>query len=206
MTDREAVRDGYDALAETYAEQRSEDETLGVSLFEDMLADLPDDARLLDAGCGQGTPILSRAGASGVGIDFSDEQLRLATENAPAAALVQGDLAALPFEDGVFDAVTAYHSIIHVPISDHQRVIDEFARVLRPGSPLLVSEGHTEWEGSNPDWLDSGAPMEWHFAGADATREQLRTAGFTVLDRWAVDDTCADEEGAQKPFFLAELG
>jgi len=205
MADREAVRDGYDTLAETYAEQRSGNETLDVALCEDLLADLPDDARLLDAGCGQGTPILSRAGSAGVGLDFSDEQLRLAAENAPAAGLVMGDLAALPFDDAAFDAVTAYHSLIHVPLSDHQDVVDEFARVLRPGGRLLVSEGTVEWEGTNPDWLDSGAAMEWHFAGPEATREQLRSAGFTVLDQWAVDDTCTDEEDAQKPFFLAEL-
>ncbi|WP_135534272.1 class I SAM-dependent methyltransferase [Halostella pelagica] len=204
MTGRKAVRDGYDSLAQTYAEQRSDDETLGTTLFDDLLADLPDDARLLDAGCGQGTPVLAGAGVSAVGLDFSGEQLRLATENAPRAALVQGDMAALPFEDDAFDAVTAYHSLIHVPLSEHQRVIDEFARVLKPGSPLLVSEGHVEWEGSNPDWLDSGAAMEWHIAGSEATREQIREAGFTVLDEWSVADTCAEEEGAQKPFFLAE--
>lgn len=207
MDERNAVREGYDALAETYAAQRSGDETLGTALLDDLLADLPDDARLLDAGCGQGTPVLARASADAdaVGLDFSPAQIELATANAPDAALLRGDMGHLPFAADSFDAVTAFHSLIHVPLDDHQRVIDEFARVLRPGGRLLVSEGLTEWEGRNPDWLDSGAAMEWHIAGSEATREQLRTAGFTVLDQWAVDDTLADEEGAQKPFFLATL-
>jgi len=209
MDERNAVREGYDALAETYADQRSGDETLGTALLDDLLADLPDDARLLDAGCGQGTPVLASASAGGdvdaVGLDFSPAQLELATANAPDAALLRGDMGHLPFTDDSFDAVTGFHSLIHVPLDDHQRVIDEFARVMRPAGRLLVSEGLTEWEGQNPDWLDSGAAMEWHIAGGEATRKQLRTAGFTVVDQWAVDDTLADEEGAQKPFFLATL-
>ncbi|NHN48658.1 class I SAM-dependent methyltransferase [Halostella sp. JP-L12] len=205
MDERNAVREGYDALAETYAGQRSDDETLGTTLLDDLLADLPDDGRLLDAGCGQGTPVLARADVEAVGLDFSPAQLRLASENAPGAALLRGDMGRLPFGADSFDAVTAFHSLIHVPLDDHQTVVDEFARVLRPGGRVLVSEGLTEWEGRNPDWLDSGAAMEWHIAGAEATREHLRTAGFDVLDQWAVDDTLADEEGAQKPFFLAAL-
>ena len=205
MDERDAVREGYDALVETYADRRSGDETLGTALLDDLLADLPDDARLLDAGCGQGTPVLARADVDAVGLDFSPAQLRLAAANAPAAALARGDMAHLPFADDSFDAVTAFHSLIHVPLDDHQRVVDEFARVIRPGGRLLVSEGLEEWEGRNPDWLGSGAAMEWHFAGPDATRDHLRAAGFTVVDQWAVDDTLADEEDAQKPFFLATL-
>jgi hypothetical protein len=46
--------------------------------------------------------------------------------------------------------------------------------------------------------------MEWDIAGIEATREHLRSAGFTVREEWAVDDTLADED-AQKPFLLAEL-
>ena len=147
MTDRRAVREGYDELAETYAARRSDDETLGVSLVEDLLADLPPDARLLDAGCGGGTPVLTRVGERAVGLDFSGKQLDLATANAPASPLVQG---------------------------------------------------------GNPDWLDSGAAMEWDIAGMAATREQLRSAGFELRELVEVDDTLADED-AQKPFFLAYL-
>ncbi|WP_121821355.1 class I SAM-dependent methyltransferase [Halostella salina] len=204
MTDRHAVREGYDELAETYAAERSDDETLGTSLVEDLLADLPTEARLLDAGCGGGEPVLARAGERAVGLDFSGKQLELAAANVPVAPLVQGDMTALPFRDDAFDAVTAIHSLIHVPLDDHQRVIGEFARVLRLGGRLLVSEGHGRWQGRNPGWLDSGAAMEWDIAGAEATREQLRAAGFQLRDQWAVADTLADED-ARKPFFLAEL-
>lgn len=50
-------------------------------------------------------------------------------------------MADLPFADGVFDAVIAYWSLIHVPTEEHQTVIDEFARVLRPGGRVRSAKG-----------------------------------------------------------------
>lgn len=195
MADKDAVRRGYDELAETYAAQRSEDGR-GMGILSEFLDSLSRPTRVLDGGCGQGTPVLRRLGddATATGVDFSREQLRLATENVPDAALVQGDLTDLPFDDGVFDAVVAYWSLIHVPMGDHQAVVDEFARVVRPGGRLLVCEGTTQWVGENPDWLDSGVEMQWEIAGAEATREQLHDAGFEIVDSWGVPETLEGEE------------
>jgi Methylase involved in ubiquinone/menaquinone biosynthesis len=119
-----------------------------------------------------------------VGVDFSRGQLRGAVDIAPPAAVVQGDMAALPFSAGGFDAVTAYHSLIHILAAEQQAVIDEFARVLRPGGRVLVTAGTVDWRGTNPDWLDTGVEMQWQIAGAGATRGQLAAAGFTITDNW----------------------
>lgn len=204
MADPDAVRRSYDELAATYDEQRAAD----IDSLAPVVAHLDHCAapRVLDAGCGGGDPVLRRLAddAAAVGLDFSRGQLDLAAEQAPAAALVQGDMTRLPFADEAFDAVTALHSLIHVPLEDHRTVLAEFARVLRPGGRLLVTEGHTEWTGENPDWLDEGVPMAWEIAGRDATVADLREVGFTVREEWAVEDELADE-AATKPFFLAEL-
>ncbi|MFC4543109.1 class I SAM-dependent methyltransferase [Halosolutus amylolyticus] len=201
-----AVRDAYDALADTYAAERSiaGDELDILDAFADSL---PAGPRVLDAGCGQGTPVLRRLddAATATGLDFSREQLDLAAGTVPGAPLVQGDMTRLPFRDDAFDAVTAIHSLIHVPLAAHGTVADEFARVLAPGGRLLCSEGAVEWTGANPDWLDSGVEMRWEIAGAEATRSHLEEAGFEILERWDVPDTVADEEGATKPFFAARL-
>lgn len=205
MVDKDAVRRGYDDLAETYATGRSEDGR-GMDVLARFLASLPKPARILDAGCGQGTPVLRQLStvATATGVDFSRKQLGLAAENVPDASLVKGDMTRLPVYDGVFDAVTAYHSLIHIPLEDHQTVIDEFARVLRPDGQLLLSEGPDEWSGTNPNWLDSGVEMQWSIAGADATREHIQNAGFTVTNEWGVTDTFAEDE-EQWVFFAAQL-
>ena len=106
----------------------------------------------------------------------------------------------LPISDGVFDAVTAYHSLIHIPTEQHQAVIEEFARVLRPGGRVLLIEGIGEWSGTNPDWLDTGVEMQWQIAGADTTRDQLVDAGFTITDERSVSQTL---DGDEEWVFLA---
>lgn len=195
MDDRKHVRRAYDDIAENYAEKRSA-EGFELERLEQLLGRCPDSARILDVGCGHGTPILARIArtAEAVGVDFSQRQLELAADNTPTASLLQGDMTALPVRDETFDAVTAFHSLIHVPLDHHQRVLDEFARVLRTDGHLLLTEGPEAWQGENPDWLDSGVEMQWEIAGSDATQAQLRTAGFSVVDRWTHSDELGDNE------------
>jgi ubiquinone/menaquinone biosynthesis C-methylase UbiE len=205
MVDKDAVRRSYDDLAETYAAERAEDGR-GIHILGQFLSSLPKAAHVLDAGCGQGTPVLRQLSelATAVGMDFSRTQLGLATENAPRASLIQGDMTNLPVKSSLIDAITAYHSLIHIPIEEHQLVIDEFARILRPGGRLLLSEGPDEWNGSNPNWLGSGTEMQWYIAGAEATREHLRAAGFTIVNEWGTDDT-STEDDEHWVFFSAQL-
>lgn len=185
MVDKDAIRRSYDELADVYAEQRTENGR-GTEILRQFLDGLPVRVRVLDAGCGQGTPALSRLDAetTAVGVDLSREQLGLAASNLPECRLVQGDMTMLPFDAATFDAIVAYWSLIHVPMDDHRTVLDEFARVLEPGGRMLVCEGTAEWSGENPDWLDSGVNMEWNIAGAKTTRNQLERVGFTIVDRW----------------------
>lgn len=138
--DTHTVRRSYDELAPVYAARRSEADR-SLDFLRAFIEPLSSSARVLDAGCGGGTPVLSRLSsiARAVGLDFSREQLRLARHNAPGAALVEADMTSTPFEDDTFDAIVAYWSLIHVPIDDHARTIEEFARILRPGGRLLVS-------------------------------------------------------------------
>jgi SAM-dependent methyltransferase len=206
MVDKETVRRGYDEIAETYAVDRKDDGREREILTR-FIGDLSGSARVLDAGCGGGTPVLADLSESvtAVGTDISRTQLDLAADAVPDAALAQGDMAALPFRDGAFDAVTAFHSLIHVPRDQHRSVVDEFARVLTDDGRVLLSEGIAEWRGTNPDWLDAGVEMEWHIAGANATRGHLRDAGFTVEAEWNAADSLDDGNDARWAFFAARL-
>ena len=206
MTERDAVRRAYDDLAESYAAERSADAEVAARL-DGLLERLPRTPRVLDAGCGGGDPALAALAeerARAVGLDFSGEQLRLARETAPGAALVRGDMTALPFREGSFDAVVALHSLIHVPLEAHPTVLAGFARVLAPGGLLLLTEGEEEWVGENPDWLGTGVGMRWEIAGRETTRDQLEAAGFEVLEEWDRRDELAEDDSS-KPFFLARL-
>jgi ubiquinone/menaquinone biosynthesis C-methylase UbiE len=184
MVERDVVRRSYDEVAKTHAADRAENGR-GTEILASVLESLPDSARVLDAGCGGGTPALAQLSESTtvLGLDFSREQLQLATERVPDVLPAQGNMTALPLQSSAFDAVVAYWSLIHIPSVDQPAVVDEFSRILRPGSRLLVCDGTNEWVGENPDWLDSGVEMAWDIAGAETTRAQLRAAGFEITER-----------------------
>ncbi|WP_276252904.1 class I SAM-dependent methyltransferase [Halomontanus rarus] len=207
MDERQAVQTAYDEIADHFADvtadeptsERAQSRPVPVKRFCEAL-EADDD--VLAAGCGGGDAALEAAGETGVGLDFSREQLARARANVPAA-LVRGDMTALPFAADSFDAVAALYSLIHVPVDEHRTVLAEFARVLRPGGTLLVTEGGVEWTGTNPDWLDSGTEMRWSMAGPDATHEDLEVCGFDVRGVWNVPDPTTED--GEKPFFLADL-
>ena len=103
---------------------------------------------VLDAGCGIGhwgrvlAPFLSEDAAL-VGVDREPEWVEKAAEIAKAKGLSrfsyrQGDVNSLPFGDAQFDLVTCQTLLIHVP--DPRATLREFARVLKPGGLLALSE------------------------------------------------------------------
>lgn len=97
--------------------------------------------RVLDAACGTGDLALAavEAGAGEVvGLDFSERMLERARRKSPAIQWVNGDVLAIPFPDGSFDAATIGFGVRNV--ADLERALCELRRVLRPGGRLAVLE------------------------------------------------------------------
>ena len=98
--------------------------------------------RLVDIGTGTGRMIelFGREALQSIGIDRSSEMLRLARVKLAAAgipsSLRQGDMYALPLDDGAADTVII-HQVLHYAHSP-ATAIDEAARVLAPNGRLLV--------------------------------------------------------------------
>jgi demethylmenaquinone methyltransferase/2-methoxy-6-polyprenyl-1,4-benzoquinol methylase len=96
--------------------------------------------RVLDACCGTGDLALAaeRAGGRVTGVDFSEQMLARARAKSESVEWVLGDVTALPFPDGSFDAVTVGFGIRNVP--DLGAGLSELARVLRPEGRLACLE------------------------------------------------------------------
>jgi SAM-dependent methyltransferase len=94
---------------------------------------------LLDAGCGSGeaAAMAVARGASVCGLDASEAMIAVAREAVPGATFVQGDLEALPYSNGQFDAAIASNSV-HFAERPAQAV-RELARVLRPGGRVAIT-------------------------------------------------------------------
>ena len=105
-------------------------------------------AHLLDAGCGTGG-FLRRAeiawpSLSLDGIDRSPLAVELARERVSRATIAEGDVHALPFDDGRFDAIVLADVLYHRDV-DPSRALRECRRCLRPGGVVVVNVPAYEW-------------------------------------------------------------
>lgn len=91
------------------------------------------------SGAGYGAAELARTAAKVVGIDRAAEAVSLAssTYRAPNLTFLQATGGKVPFAAGSFDLITAFEVIEHMP--DWRDLIDEAARLLRPGGQFVVS-------------------------------------------------------------------
>jgi ubiquinone/menaquinone biosynthesis C-methylase UbiE len=97
---------------------------------------------VLDAGCGTGnfSIKLKELGARVTGVDISREMLRIATEKSTQKQMsidfFEMDLGSLDFRDETFDAVISMAALEF--IEEHETVMEEMYRVLKPGGQLLI--------------------------------------------------------------------
>ena len=99
--------------------------------------------RALDAGCGHGaqTELLHSLGYATHGVDIAARLLALARHRVCDAAIVRGDLTALPYADASFDVVSCVGSTLSF-VDDPDAALREVARVLRSGGRLLLECEH----------------------------------------------------------------
>lgn len=137
---------GYKGWAATYDTTTSDVIRYEEPVIDRMLKGLPRGGTALDAGCGTGrhTARLLRAGHNVIGVDSSPEMLAQSRAKFPEADLRLGTVDDLPVPDASIDIVVCGLVFSHLPTARIAPVIAEFARVLRPGGRLLISDIHHE--------------------------------------------------------------
>ena len=95
--------------------------------------------RFLDVGCGSGLALelAHKRGATVSGLDAAEGLLAVARTRLPGADLRHGDIEDLPYDDGAFDAVTAFNSVQFA--SDPTAALREIKRVARSGAPVAIA-------------------------------------------------------------------
>lgn len=173
----------YDMMAEDYTDLFWDDRT-DRNQTEQFLDLLPQDPRVLDAGCGPGNIArhLIADGCSVVGVDLSAELIEIATERVPEAEFQVMDIRELSFPRESFDGVYAAYSLMHVADEDVLAVLREFARVMRPGGVLFVAAKAGDGETYIEEPLADGEPCYFNFFDQEWLTDQIRTAGFEITD------------------------
>ena len=202
MDHKKTVKEGYNAIADRYLAERTRDSE-DVRLLDDFMRRLTADARVLDAGCGAGIPISQRLSErfKVTGVDFSEAQIELAQKNVPNAAFLCGDMTKLDFPENSFDGITSYYAIIHIPREEHQPLLANFHKMLKPGGFALFCLGA---EHLIDDFDDNflGARMYWSHYDTDTYLKMLNDCGFSILwSKRVADESC---EGAGHLFVLVQ--
>jgi len=97
---------------------------------------------ILDAGAGTGRVSLKllAAGAKVTALDLSPEMLAILHRKAPTIETVEGDMEAMPFEDGQFDMVFSCLALVH--LKKTEKFLDECYRVLKDGGKAVIVNIH----------------------------------------------------------------
>lgn len=102
--------------------------------------------KILDvaSGEGYGSYILSKYATSVVGVDISQDAVKHASDKYKNNNLsyVLGSADALPLNANEFDVVVSFETIEH--LIDHQAMLSEIKRVLKPGGILIISSPDKE--------------------------------------------------------------
>lgn len=141
--------------------------------------------RLLDIGCGRRpfAAALARHSERAVGVEV--DRARYGPRAAPAEGRrcggAKADRAArpdvwgsglhLPFRDGSFDTVVSFQVLEHVP--QPARLLDETARVLRPGGALVLTAPHM--------WGIHEEPHDYYRFTPYGLRHLAEAAGLRVV-------------------------
>ena len=98
----------------------------------------------LDAACGTGrfAEFLAARGHQVIGVDSSPDMLDYARRRVPEGEFHLAQLDRLPLPDDSADVIVCALALVHV--ARLEPVMAEFARVLRPGGDLVVSDVHHE--------------------------------------------------------------
>ena len=115
-------------------------------------------ARVLEVSCGRGggADFLMKAfnAAEYIGVDLSDENLRIAAEITDGPRFLKGNAEHLPFGDAEFDVVINIEAS-HL-YDDRKKFFAEVIRVLRPGGAFCYTDGCWADDNCLPDLLRSG--------------------------------------------------
>jgi SAM-dependent methyltransferase len=145
--------------------------------------ELPNPARILDAGCGSGRNMVELARLGTVtGVELSETSVCLARAR-DVGEVIEGSVLEMPFEPDSFDLAVSLDVIEH--LDQHLDALCELRRVVAPGGALLITVPAYEWLWSGHDEINHHyrryTRRTLQRVAQQAGWEQVRTTYFNSL-------------------------
>ncbi|HEY5833556.1 class I SAM-dependent DNA methyltransferase [Streptomyces sp.] len=184
--DRTGQAEAFDAIGDRYDEAFPHKEgQLAAGTW--LTASLAPGSRVLDLGCGTGTPTarqLTDAGLRVTGVDLSSGMLARARENVPEAEFLRADIADLadggPLAAGGFDAAAAFFSLLMLPKAEIPFALGSIRDLLRPGGLLALSMVEADLDDTPIPFLGNTIRVSGYLR--DELRHVVTDAGFEVTE------------------------
>jgi SAM-dependent methyltransferase len=173
---------GYDAIVDTWESWKAQiTDDPRADWCDELVSRLPAGARVVELGCGGGTPetkLLAERFRL-ICVDLSEAQLERARTRAPNAEYVKADFTELELDAGSAEAVTAFYSFNHVPRDLLALLYGRIHDWLVPGGLFLTALGTSDTENWTGDFL--GAPNYFSSFPPEVNSRMLAEAGFELL-------------------------
>lgn len=173
------VKKGYNLIAHSYDQNR--DQFKNEKYLQKLNKLLKPKSTILDIGCGSGKPIANyffQHNHKIIGIDISDEQIKLAKQNVPVGNFEVKDMSELKNNEYRVDAVVSFYAIFHIPKEEHLSLLKKINSFLPEKGFILITMGASEWEG-HEDFF--GVDMHWSHYGSKKNLDIVKMAGFKIL-------------------------
>lgn len=158
-------------------------------LYTPFLKDLPDGARILDAGCGSGRDAFEfkKMGYEVEAMDASDKMVFLSTH------LLEQKVYHMTFQEMVFeepfDGIWACASLLHVPTQEMGVVLKNISNSLKPSGILFATFKYGDFEGERHERYFND------FNESKFTALNCGQFGLKCLTMWKTEDAREERAG-----------
>ena len=173
----EEVGKSYDAIAERWSGDGFAREN-GMEAHRRAIAFVEQRGNALDIGCGSSgrfLDLLVDHGFEVEGLDISTRMLKLAKQRQPEITFHHADICQWDFPRA-YDFISAWDSIWHIPLEEHERVLTKVLDGLSPGGVCIFTTGGVDEPSETRD-AAMGPPMYHSAPGIPKTLEFLADAG-----------------------------
>jgi len=176
----EEIAESYDRIADRWAHSTF-DRRNGIRQHELAIRFAVSRGSALDVGCGCSGRVIDLLHSHGFkpeGLDYSAEMLRLARNRHPDVLFYQANVCSWVVPR-LFDLISAWDSIWHVPLEQQQALLLKLFAGLTPGGIMIFSAGGTEAPDERRDDA-MGVPMYHATLGVRAIVDLIHRSGCVL--------------------------